>query len=111
MQQFKETRHVVIYGYTHEELNRVLRHFEEQLPEYIRLTIDNDHLVTRVTLTGISTGVELLRFKMNKYHRNLNDIFTTDIVAMDDYTPAGSVGGAAARARAHSGFRRELYGG
>lgn len=93
MQQFKETRHVVIYGYTHEELNRVLRHFEEQLPEYIRLTIDNDHLVTRVTLTGISTGVELLRFKMNKYHRNLNDIFTTDIVAMDDYTPAEVLGG------------------
>lgn len=87
-----ERRHVVIYGYTHEELLRVLRHFEEQLPEYIKMTIDSTHLVTCVTLTGIHSGVELLRFKMNKYHQNLNDIFTEDVIAMEHYTPAQVLG-------------------
>ena len=92
MEQHTETRHVVIYGYTHEELGKILRHFEAQLPDYIRISIHNSNLVTRVTLTGVSTGVELLRFKMNKYHRNLNDIFTTDVVAMSDHTPAEVLG-------------------
>ena len=87
-----EIRHAVIYGYTHEELLRVLRHFEEQLPEYIKMTIDNTNLVTCVTLTGVHSGVELLRFKMNKYHQNLNDIFTEDVVSMDRHTPAQVLG-------------------
>lgn len=87
-----EIRHAVIYGYTHEELLRVLRHFEEQLPEYIKMTIDSNNLVTCVTLTGIHSGVELLRFKMNKYHQNLNDIFTEDVIAMDRKTPAQVLG-------------------
>lgn len=88
MQQHTETRHIVIYGYTHEELSKVMQHFEEQLPDYIKITIDNSHLVTRITLTGVNTGVELLRFKLNKYHRSLNDIFTTDVLSLDDLTPA-----------------------
>ncbi|MDE6558938.1 MAG: hypothetical protein K2K29_03525, partial [Muribaculaceae bacterium] len=87
-----EIRHTVIYGYTHEELLRVLRHFEEQLPEYIKMTIDNTNLVTCVTLTGVHSGVELLRFKMNKYHQNLNDIFTEDVVSMNRHTPAQVLG-------------------
>ncbi len=87
-----ETRHVVIYGYTHDELTRVIRHFEEQLPEYVKITIDNSHLVTKITLTGVHSGVELLRFKMNKFHRNLNDIFTEDVLAMEDRQPAEVLG-------------------
>lgn len=87
-----EVRHVVIYGYTREELHRVIRHFEEQLPEYVKITIDNSNLVTKITLTGIHSGVELLRFQMNKYHRNLNEIFTEDVVSMDGYTPAEVLG-------------------
>ena len=88
MDQHKETRHIVIYGYTHDELSRVMRHFEDQLPEYVKITIDSSALVAKITLTGINTGVELLRFKMNKYHRYLNDIFTTDVVSMDGHMPA-----------------------
>ncbi len=87
-----EIRHVVIYGYTHEELSRVIRHFEEQLPEYVKITIDNSNLVTKITLTGVHSGVELLRFKMNKFHRNLNDIFTEDVLSMDDRQPAEVLG-------------------
>lgn len=92
MEQFSEKRHVVIYGYTHEELTHVIRHFEEQLPEYIKITIDNSNLVTKVTLTGVHTGVELLRFTLNKLHQHLNDIFTEDVLSMDDRTPAEVLG-------------------
>ena len=88
MQQHTESRHVVIYGYTREELAKVMRHFEEQLPEYIKITIDSTHLVTRITLTGVNTGIELLRFKINKYHSSLKEIFTTDVLSLEDRTPA-----------------------
>ena len=83
---FTETRHVVIYGYTRQELSKVIRHFEAQLPEFVRITVENTHLVTNITLTGMNTGIELLRFQMNRYHNNLNSIFTSDVVAMEDKT-------------------------
>ena len=83
---FTETRHVVIYGYTRQELSKVMKHFEAQLPEFVKITIDNTHLVTNITLTGMNTGVELLRFQMNRYHNNLNSIFNSDVVSMEDQT-------------------------
>lgn len=90
---FTETRHLVIYGYTRQELSKVIRHFEAQLPEFVKITIENTHLVTNITLTGMNTGVELLRFQMNRYHNNLNSIFTSDVVAMEDKTVAEVLGG------------------
>ena len=90
---YTETRHVVIYGYTRQELSKVIRHFEAQLPEFVKITIENTHLVTNITLTGMNTGVELLRFQMNRYHNNLNHIFTSDVVAMEDKTVAEVLGG------------------
>lgn len=87
-----ESRHVVIYGYTKEELAKVMRHFEETLPEYIKITIDNSNLVTKITLTGVHSGIELLRFQLNKLHHNLNEIFTEDIVAMEDTSIAETLG-------------------
>lgn len=89
---FTETRHVVIYGYTRQELSRVIRHFAKQLPDFVKITIDNTHLVTNITLTGMNTGVELLRFQMNRYHSNLNRIFTSDVVSMEDQTVAEVLG-------------------
>ena len=65
-EEHKEKRHVVIYGYTKEELANVMKHFEDQLPEYVKINIDTNNRVTRITLTGINSGVEMLRFKMNK---------------------------------------------
>ncbi|MBD5217608.1 MAG: CinA family protein [Bacteroidales bacterium] len=79
-----ETRHVVIYGYTKQELANVMRHFESQLPDFVKITIDNSNLVTKITLTGMDSGVELLRFQMNKFHQNLNDIFSEEIVSRED---------------------------
>ena len=89
---FTETRHVVIYGYTRQELSKVIKHFEAQLPEFVKITIDTNHLVTNITLTGMNTGVELLRFQMNRYHNNLNSIFTRDVVAMEDKSIAEVLG-------------------
>ena len=82
--RFEEKRHIVIYGYTRQELTKIIRHFESQLPEYVRITVDNSDLVTKITLTGVNSGVELLRFKMNKFHSTLNSIFSKDIVSTED---------------------------
>lgn len=79
-----ETRHVVIYGYTKQELSKVMKHFEEHLPDYVKISIDSSNLVTKITLTGVDSGLELLRFQMNKYQQNLNSIFSTDVVATED---------------------------
>lgn len=87
-----ETRHTVIYGYTRHELSKVMRHFESQLPEFVKISIDSNNLVTRITLTGINSGVELLRFNMNRYHRNLNQIFSEEVVATEDKTVAQVLG-------------------
>lgn len=80
----QEQRHVVIYGYTHRELVKVMKHFESQLPGYVKITIDNSNLVTKITLTGTDSGVELLRFQMNKYQQALRDIFPQDVVCDQD---------------------------
>lgn len=87
-----ETRHTVIYGYTRQELAKVIKHFESQLPEFVKITIDSSNLVTKITLTGMNSGVELLRFKMNRFHRNLNDIFSQELVATEDKTVAQVLG-------------------
>ncbi len=90
--QHRETRHVVIYGYTRSELSRLMKHFEQMLPENVKITIDTSNLVTRITLTGISSGQELLRFKMNRYQQNLSDIFSEEVVALADKTIAQVLG-------------------
>lgn len=82
----KETRHVVIYGYTRKELSNIMRHFENQLPEFVRISISTDNLVTKISLTGVNSGVELLRFKMNRLQQNLSDIFSEETVATADVT-------------------------
>lgn len=87
-----ETRHTVIYGYTRQELSKVMRHFESQLPEFVKISIDSNNLVTRITLTGINSGVELLRFNMNRYHSNLNQIFSEEVVATEDKSVAQVLG-------------------
>ena len=82
----------MIYGYTKEELANVMKHFEDQLPEYVKINIDTNNRVTRITLTGINSGVEMLRFKMNKYQQQLNAIFSEEVVAFEDKTVAEVLG-------------------
>lgn len=89
---YEEKRHVVIYGYTRQELTKIIRHFESQLPDYVKITVDNSDLVTKITLTGVNSGVELLRFKMNKFHSSLNSIFADDVIANDDLSVSEVLG-------------------
>lgn len=88
----KEKRHLVIYGYTKDELRNLMRHFEAQLPDFVKISISTTGLVTNITLTGVNSGVELLRFKMNKYHQNLQDLFSEEIVTKEDKTVSQVLG-------------------
>lgn len=88
----KEIRHTVIYGYTRKELSKLLKHFESQLPDYVRITVNTDGLVTTITLTGVHSGVELLRFQMNRLRQNLNAIFAEETVSNEDKTVARVLG-------------------
>ena len=82
----EEKRHVVIYGYTKQELSKIMKHFESQLPDFVKINIENSDLVTKITLTGVDSGVELLRFKMNRFHQTLNTMFAQEIVTNENKT-------------------------
>lgn len=84
MKNIKETRHVVIYGYTREELRNLMRHFESQLPEFIKINIESENLVTKITLTGVNEGLDLLRFKLNKFQQQLQDMFSEEFVSNEN---------------------------
>lgn len=88
----KEVRCIVIFGYTRQEVLKLLRHFEAGLPDYVKISVDSSALVTKITLTGTHTGLELLRFNMNRYHQALNSIFSQDIVSLSDRTVAQVLG-------------------
>lgn len=90
--EHKETRHVVIYGYTKQELTKIIQHFESRLPEFVKVTIDSGNLLTKITLTGINSGVELLRFQMNRFQQSLQDLFSEEVISMEDKTLSQVVG-------------------
>lgn len=87
-----EKRHIIVYGYTRKELTGILKHFVKHLPDYIKLTIESHLLVSKLTLTGKDAGIELLRFNLNRYHQDLRDIFTRDVMATDDTPLAATLG-------------------
>ncbi len=88
----EEKRHLVIYGFTSDELNPIMNHFEAQLPEFITITLVSKHLVTKITLLGRHEGVELLRFKINKFHRTLQEMFSEELVTTEDISVAQVLG-------------------
>lgn len=88
----KETRHVVIYGYTRQELQNIIKHFEAHLPEFVKITIDSGNLLTKITLTGVNSGVELLRFQMNRFQQNLQDLFSEELISTEDKTVSQVLG-------------------
>lgn len=81
---YTEKRHVVIFGYTQREMKRVLTHFMESLPDYVSLSFTTRSLATSISLVGTHQGQEMLRFKMNRLHRNLLDIFHEEVIATED---------------------------
>jgi len=87
-----EKRYVIVYGYTRKEIIGILKHFEKHLPEYIRMSIESELMISRIILTGIHDKVALLRFNLNRFEQNLRDIFTKDVIASDDKTLAEVLG-------------------
>lgn len=81
-----EERLIVIYGYTKQELSALMRHFESQLPEYVKISITSSGLVTRISMVGVNAATELLRFKMNRLHQHLQTIFAEEMVTLEDKT-------------------------
>lgn len=77
---------MLIYGYTREDLQRLMHHFEASLPDNISLTFKTEGECTHVTLRGASKGLELLRYNMNKYQRTLADLFHEEVIALEDTT-------------------------
>ncbi len=88
----KETRHVVIFGYSKADILKVLKHFEMQLPDFVKIQIENVGLVTKVTLIGIHPGVEFLRFALNRHHSLLGSLFSEEVIAMEDKSIAEVLG-------------------
>lgn len=91
-QENTETRHVMIYGYTRRELQHIIRHFQKSLPDYMKLAITNNNRVTKVTLTACHPGIQMLRFKLNRYQQNLNEIFSEETFSNEDKTLAEVLG-------------------
>lgn len=87
-----EKRHIVVYGYTRDELAGILKHFEKHLPEYIVLSIESNLLVSRISLLGQHSGAAILSFNMNRLHQNLRDIFTKDVITDEDKSLAAVLG-------------------
>ncbi|MCM1490098.1 MAG: CinA family protein [Muribaculum sp.] len=87
-----EKRHVIVYGYTRKEIAGVLKHFIRHLPEYIRMSIESNLLVSKIILIGKHDGIALLRFNLNRYQQNLRDIFTKDVISSEDKSLAEVLG-------------------
>jgi len=88
----REHRHLIIFGYTKSEIQKVLKHFEAHLPDFVKLHVDNSHLVTKVTLTGEDDGVELLRFMMNRLQSSLAAMFSEETITAEDKSIAEVLG-------------------
>ena len=92
-ERHEEKRYVVIYGFTKQELSKIMKHFEAQLPDYVKISIENKNLITKITLTGLDYGgVELLRFKMNRFHSTLTTMFAHELVSIENKTVAQVLG-------------------
>lgn len=87
-----EKRHLIVYGYDQKEIAGILKRFQLHLPDYIKMTADTTLLLTKITITGMLAGIELLRFKINRYHQDLIQIFTRDVISTEDKTLAEVLG-------------------
>lgn len=88
----KESLHVVIYGYSRQDLGKLMQHFQSQLPPEVKLTFATSSLVTHITLSGEGNQIELLRFKMNRLRQNLIEIFSEELITTENKTIAQVLG-------------------
>lgn len=81
-----ETRDIVIYGFSRRDLENILRHFRGALPDYITVSAHTQSDCTHIRLTGTGSGVELLRFNMNKFHHTLASLFKEELLDTENRT-------------------------
>lgn len=82
--EHKENRIIVIYGFDRNEVEHLMQHFEATLPEFATINLDSGNLLTKITLTGVHSGLQLLRFQMNRLHQALQDIFSEELITIED---------------------------
>lgn len=90
--RFSEEKFIVLHGYTHRQLSKVLEHFSDALPEYVSMAHETKGLVTLITLTGQHESIETLRFKLNQLRRNLQDLFSEEVLSTERLTVAQILG-------------------
>lgn len=90
--QHAEERYVVIYGYDHKELSKLLDNFRVTLPEYVTMTHITRGRVTTITLYGRHDSVETLRFKINQLRQALISIFKEDVISTENISVAQLLG-------------------
>lgn len=88
----KEIRHLIVYGYTQKEMGNLMKRYQVHLPEYIKISVETQLLMSKITITGELTGIELLRFKINRYHQDLIQIFTSDVISTEERSLAEVLG-------------------
>lgn len=81
-----EKRHLVIYGYSRSELAKIINQFRSQLPSSIKMWASTENLVTHFILTGEGESADKLRFAINRYHQQLNEIFREEVITTEDKT-------------------------
>lgn len=89
---FSEEKFLVLYGYTHRQLSKVLEHFSDALPDYVSLTHETKGMVTLITLSGHHESIETLRFKLNQLRRNLQDLFSEELLGTERLSVAQILG-------------------
>lgn len=87
-----EKRHLIVYGYNQKEIGSILKRFQVHLPDYIKLINETRLQLSKITLLGELAGIELLRFKLNRYQQDLIQIFSKDVISTEDKTLAEVLG-------------------
>lgn len=87
-----EERYVMIYGYEHEELSKLLDNFRIALPEYVTLTHITRGRVTTITLYGRHESAETLRFKLNQLRMALTSLFSEELLTTENISVAALLG-------------------
>lgn len=82
----KEIRHLVIYGFQRQELERLMQHFKTTLPDFVKITVESGNLVSKIILTGTNSGLQMLRFQMNQFHQALQQLFSEELITIEDKT-------------------------
>lgn len=87
-----DQRHVVIYGFSKNDIAVVIDHFAQALPDYIKIQHNTYGMLTHITLEGRHKSMGMLRFMLNRYRQSLVDLFPHEVIATENISPAQILG-------------------